>query len=393
MIRKAFALAWLNALQLLRNPAEVVGVIVLPLALTFLFGSAFGGGEAKPMRVLLVDEDASTYSAQVGELLDAEASLETDAVTRQEAEDLIADGDASVAVLVPEGFGDGLASGSSEIEVLKDPASESAFAVISVVQGIATRISGDAGTARVVMAVAPSAGLSFDAVHEDVDARWDPKPPVYAEGQTVVASDVRGDSVLASSGTLSSIGFTVWFMLFMTFGSAGGILEEREQGTLRRLLVAPVERSTIIAGKVLGIVLAATAQVLVLVLVGALVFGVPWGRDPLAVAMVLAAYILAGTGIAVFVSAVVRTRDQLGGLAPIISTGFAMLGGCMWPIEVVSPFMQTVAKLTPTGWAVMGLTDVVARNQGVGAALVPTLVLLGIAVVSIGLGVRFLKFE
>ena len=70
-----------------------------------------------------------------------------------------------------------------------------------------------------------------------------------------------------------------------------------------------------------------------------------------------------------------------------------MLGGCLWPIEVVSPFMQTVARLTPTGWAVIGLTDVVARNQGIGAALLPAAVLLGFAAVSLGIGVRMLRFE
>jgi len=65
----------------------------------------------------------------------------------------------------------------------------------------------------------------------------------------------------------------------------------------------------------------------------------------------------------------------------------------MWPLEIVSPFMQTVAKLTPTGWAVMGLTDVVFRNQGVVAAVVPTLVLLGFAGVMLGIGVKMLRFE
>jgi ABC-2 type transport system permease protein len=393
MMRRILALAWLNTLQLLRNPAEVVGVIVLPLALTMLFGSAFSGGEAKPMQVLFVDEDGSSYSAQVGTLLDAEESFETSAVTRIEAEDLIAKGDESVAVLVPEGFEAGLKGEGAEIEVLRDPASESAFAVTSVVAGIAMRISGDAQAAEIVVSAAPPGAVDFDTVYRTTDAKWEPKPPVYAEGQTVVASDVRGDSVIASGATLSSIGFTVWFILFMTFGSAGGILEEREQGTLRRLLVAPVTRSTIVAGKVFGIVVAAALQAFILVAVGALAFGVLWGRDPLAVFLVLGSYVLAGTGLAVFVSAVVRTRDQLSGLSPIISTGLAMLGGCLWPVEVISPFMQTVAKFTPTGWAVMGLTDVVARNQGLDAAIVPTLVLLGFATVSLGLGVRFLKFE
>lgn len=393
MMRKILALAWLNALQLMRNPAELVGVLVLPLALTMLFGSAFSGGDSKPMSVLLVDEDATPYSAQVGRLLDAEESFETSVVTRAQAEDLIAKGDASVAVLVPEGFDAALKGDGAEIEVLRDPASESSFAVISVVQGVAMRMSGNAQTAEIVVSMAPTGTVSFDTVYDAADAKWDPRPPIYAKGETVVASEVRGDSVLAEGATLSSIGFTVWFILFMTFGTAGGILEEREQGTLRRLLVAPLSRGTIMSGKIVGIVLATAVQALVLVGVGAFAFGVPWGRDPLAVFVVLGSYVLAGTGLAVFVSALVRTRDQLSGLSPLISTGLAMLGGCLWPIEVVAPFMQTVAKFTPTGWAVMGLTDVVARNQGIGAAVVPSLVLLAFAAVSLILGARLLRFE
>lgn len=391
-MRKVLALAWLNVVQLLRNPAEVVGVIVVPLALTMLFGSAYGGGDGKPLTVLFADEDGSAYSAEVGALVDAEESLETSAVSRAEAEAAVTAGDAPVAVIVPKGFSDDLTRGEATIEVLRNPSSESAYAVLSVAQGVAMRMSGNAEVARIVTQAAPGA-MSFDAVWRIADAKWDPTPPVYAKGETVVASEVRGDSVLPSGATLSSIGFTVWFIFFMTFGSAGGILEERELGTLRRLLVAPVSRAALIAGKIAGIVLAAAAQALILVLVGALAFGVPWGRDPVAVALVLGSYVLAATGLAVMVSALVRTRGQMSGLSPLIATGLAMLGGCLWPIEVVGPVMQFIAKLTPTGWAVMGLTDVVARNQGIGVAVLPALVLLGFAAATLGVGVRFLRLE
>lgn len=395
MIRRILALAWLNAIQLLRNPGELVGVIGLPLLLTLLFGSAFAGQGEQPLRVLVVDEDGSRYSEQVTSLIDAEESFETSAVARAEAERLISDGDAGVAVILSEGFGDDVPRGSARIQILRDPASESAFAVISVVQGVAMRMSGNASVAIAVRELVPSGGTgrAFHEIYGRSDALWEPEPPVTVRGQVVVASEVRGDSVLADGATLSSIGFTVWFMLFMTFGSAGGILEEREQGTLRRLLVAPAGRGTIVAGKVAGVLLAAVVQVLILVVVGQVLFGVPWGRDPLAVTMVLGAYVLAGTGLAILVTALVRTRDQLGGLSPLISTGLAMLGGCLWPIEILSPAMRTIAKLTPTGWAVIGLTDVVARNQGLSSALLPTAVLLGFAAVSLGLGVKMLKFE
>ncbi len=397
MTRKLLALAWLNAIQLFRNPAEMVAVIVLPLLLTMLFGAAFAGGQATELTVLFVDEDGSSYSAQVGELIDAEESLAVEEVTRTEAETKIAAGDAGVAVIVPAGFADDLRALDATIEIMRNPTSQSSFAVLSVVQGVAMRMSGDAGAADFIAVAVREAGVpsggDFDIWYARTDAKWEPTPPITAEGQTVVASEVRGDSVLAEGATQSSIGFTVWFILFMTFGSAGGILEEREQGTLRRLMVAPVSRSVILAGKVLGTVLAASVQALILVLVGAIGFGVPWGHDPLGVALVLGAYIFAGTGLAVMVSALVRTRDQMGGASPLISTGLAMLGGCLWPIEVVAPAMQFVAKLTPTGWAVAGLTDVVARNQGLGAALVPTLVLVAFAAVTLGVGVKMLRFE
>jgi len=126
---------------------------------------------------------------------------------------------------------------------------------------------------------------------------------------------------------------------------------------------------------------------------GAFVFGVPWGSDPLPVVLVLLSLVLASTGIGVMISALVRTRGQMSALTPVVSTAMAMLGGCYWPIEITSPFMQQVAKLTPTGWAMLGLKNVVARGMGVEAVLVPVAVLLTFAVVSLAIGIPRLKLE
>lgn len=393
-MRRILAIAWLEALKLLRDPAELMAILLLPLALTLVFGSAFSGSANQPMKVLLVDEDATAYSRQVRTLLADEPSFSVRAVSRTSAQKSVADGDVVVAVIVPRGFARRLRAGSARIETLTDPGSDSAFAASAVVRGIATRMSGDARTAAALVARGgPAAAAGFDALYARADAAWKPAPPVAVKGQTVVASAVRGDAVTAPGNTQYSTGFAVMFIMFVTFGGAGGILEEREQGTLRRLLSAPLGKATLMAGKVGGIVLTAIVQALVLVGVGALVFHVPWGASPLAAALVLLAYILAVTGLAVLVSALVRTRDQLAGLGPLLSTGLAMLGGCFWQLDIVSPLMQTIARLTPSGWAMIGLTDIVARNRGLDVALLPAAVLLGFAVVTLGLGVKLLRFE
>jgi len=391
MIRRILALAWLNMLQLLRNPGEVVALVVLPLALTLVFGATFSNMEGDAIRLPVVNEDDSEYADQVVALLEEETSFEVVERDRAAAEIDVTEGDVAVAVIIPEGFGEDVEAGAAEIQTLRNPTSDNAFAVTAVVQGIAVRMSTNAAAASVVAGVSPA--KRFEDVYVSADRLWEPEPPVSVEGQTVIASEVRGDSVQASGSTQSSAGFTVFFLMFVTFGGAGAILEEREQGTLRRLLVTPTNKAVLIAGKIVGIVGTAVAQVLVLTTAGRLLFGVPWGRHFLAEAMILFSYILAITGLAVLVSTIVRTRDQFSGAGPIFSTGLAMLGGSYWSLDVVSPFMQGVAKATPTGWAMIGLTDVLARNQGVEAALVPTLVLLGFAVVTLGLGVKLLKFE
>jgi len=182
-------------------------------------------------------------------------------------------------------------------------------------------------------------------------------------------------------------------MAMVALGSAGGIIEEREIGTLRRLLATPVTRMQVLVGKTLGVALVASFEAAMLVGFGALVFGVQWGKDPLAVALILVSLVLAATGIGVMVSALVRTRSQMGAITPVLSTAMAMLGGCYWPLDITSPLMQQVGRLTPTGWAMIGLKDVVARGMGIEAALLPAAVLLVMAAVTLVIGMTRLRLE
>lgn len=391
-MRKVLALAWNNMLQMLRNPSELAAVIIMPLVLTMVFGSAFANVEGKPARVPFVDEDGSAYAEQVRAILAEEPSLSVEAMSRPEAEKLVTGGDVPVAVIVPEGFGQAVRAGDAEIQSLMNPQSDTAFAISAVVQGIAVRMSANAAAANAVMAIKPGA-TPFPQLYTLADSFWEPEPPVSVKGQTVIASDVRGESVQASGTTQSSAGMAVFFIMFVTFGGAGAILEEREQGTLRRLLITPVSKSALLGGKIVGIVATATLQTLILTAAGAMIFGVPWERQWLANAILLFCYILAVTGLAVLVSTVVRSRDQFAGASPIFSTGLAMIGGCWWSLDIISPLMRTIAKFTPTGWAMIGLTDVLARNRGLDAIGLPVLFLLAFAAITLGLGIRLLKWE
>lgn len=396
-MRRVLAIASLNLKELFRDRTELVSVILLPLLLTWVFGTAFGSqGAERALEVPVADLDKSVYSAAVVAAIQDASAYDARTFDQAEAEKLVVDGKAPIAVVIPAGFGRHVEGDSATPTVLivRDPASQRTQGVVEVVQGATNRIATDRIAANASRAaLAASSGASFPELYKIADSYWMPDPPVSVKAAFVTPTSLRAAQLEAPANTQYSLGFTVFFVFMVALGSASGVLEERELGTLRRLLAAPARRAEILGGKIVGVALVASFEAAMLVGFGAVVFGVPWGSDPAAVALLLFALVLASTGIGVMLSALVRTRSQMSAIGPVLSTALAMLGGCYWPVEITSPAMQTISKFTPTGWAMVGLKDVVARGMGAEAVLLPVAVLLTFAAVSLSIGVTRLRLE
>lgn len=403
-VRRLFAIASLNLMQVVRSRSELLSYIVLPLTLTWVFGLAFGGSSssARAVRVPVADKDQSHYSAMVVKTIDGSESFTASMTSEAEARREVRDGEAPVAVIIPRGFGHLVEQGATATVVaVRDPASSEAQAAVEVVNGAAARIAADAVAAQATFAalqagaggVYPSDAPDFRELFSEADRFWQPKPPVAVTVSEVRASATHHAELSAPAGSQYSMGFTVFFVLMICIAGAGGIIEEREFGTLRRLLATPTGRTRIIGGKLLGVAMIGALEATVLVGFGVLIFKVPWGSSPAAVIMVLGSLILASTGLGVMLSASVRTRSQLAAMSSVLSTALAMIGGCYWPLEITPPFMQKLALATPTGWAMIGLKNTVARGMGVASVLLPCAVLLTMAAVFFVVGLSRLRLE
>lgn len=400
-MRAVITLAWLNLQQLLRDRAQLVTMIAVPLLLTTVFGMMLGGGESRTV-VALADLDGSRYSADLAAGLDPR-SYDVRKVSEAEARAEVTAGQVSAAIVVPKGFGDDLLTGvKSTVLVIRDPRTSASLAVSEALSGRVQRMAADAETIRIVrkafVRVSASSGTAQGApspedVYTYANTLWSPKPPLSVTEVKVAQSTVRGQSQSPAGFQQYSLGFTLTFMLFMGLGSAGGFLDDRELGTLSRLLTTPNNKATLIMGKVVGIYVTVLFEAALMIGAGVLLYHVPWGSDPLGVAMVVSAFALAATGLGVMASTIARTRGQLSAVTAVASTALAMLGGCYWPIDIVNDTMRLVSRFTPTGWAMGSLVDIVVRNQGAAAAITPTLVLLLFAAVFLGVGLMRLDLE
>lgn len=85
---------------------------------------------------------------------------------------------------------------------------------------------------------------------------------------------------------------------------------------------------------------------------------------------------------------------QLGAISPIILTGMAMLGGCMWPLEIItSKSLLMLANITPHKWAIAAIKNAVVYGKIDQDTMLSVSVLLVMGIVYLILGERVLYYK
>ena len=320
---------------------------------------------------------------------------------RAEAEELLDGNDVGAILIIPAGFSDGLtaagqAGDPAEIVVRSAPGNNIAIVVEQEVQRAAGAIARPrliaAGAAGAVAAVQPFPDDAARAAFQQ-DALAAAETALSDQPARVEFSTLGGGSGEYSQQAQSSAGQLITWVFIPLLGASGLFVMERSLGTLRRLMVTPTRKSTFLLGSIGGQYLFALLQMTLLVLFGLYVMGVPWGNAPLALAVVLAAFGLAGVALGTTLGTFVKTESQAGSLSIILGMTMGMLGGAMWPMELFPPALQQVVKVLPTTWAMSALTDLTMRGGGMADILPEAAVLLGFAVVFFVIGVWRFRYE
>ena len=191
---------------------------------------------------------------------------------------------------------------------------------------------------------------------------------------------------------LASSGVMVIFIGLNLINSAGTILEERQQGTWGRLLAAPAAAWEIYLGYVAKLFVMGWVQAILLLAAGRYLFGFPW-RGTIDLVWVLAAYILAMSGLGLLLAGFLRSHQQI----PVVSTGLVMvgtmLGGVFFPVNTNSPVMVAIARISPQGWAARAINDLLSGGSDLAAVSGPILWLLGLGGIFMAVGIYRMGFD
>ena len=177
---------------------------------------------------------------------------------------------------------------------------------------------------------------------------WDELGGIGLEVQTV------GDVEPYNASNFTLPGYLVMFVFFAAAMSAEAIARERRNHTLERLMSNGVRRESIILGKFLSAAVIGLMQVAILWIVGVQAFGIDLGVSPSAVVLISILMVLASASFGVLLASFISEVRAVSTAAVLASLVLAPLGGCWWPLFITPEWMQSLAKITPHGWANTG---------------------------------------
>lgn len=378
----------------LADPMALGLWLVIPLLVGGLMTLVFGGQNDGPpqAKVFLVDEDDSVF----GQLLAAVAEngggdlLDVERVTRADGHTMMDAGEASAMVILPSGFSEAvLRSETTSLALVRNPAQIIMPGIIQagleiLVEAINYLQQLFAAPLHEILGATPQNGglLSSDAVagfSRAVNDRlaslqsWLFPPALSVEfvNMEPVSNDgSESDSFNIGALFLPSMMFMA--VLFIAQGMADDLWDEKDAGTLRRVLALPRSLSIFLAAKLMT----AAAIIAVVGVVGLTVLRwmdvVTLARMPLALAWMT----FGGTAVYCYflvLQFLASTRRGASVLANVVLFPMMMIGGAFFPFEAMPPWMRAVGQWTPNGQTLVKFKEIIAGTaslEGVAVAAV-----------------------
>lgn len=349
-MRYILILAWQSIRQVLSDRTAALWMVVMPLVYIFVFGSAFRGGNdpAQSRAYIAVwNQDQGALGQRFMHHLESE-NLRIDTLTAAPAPSVLR------AVTIPDSFSRRL--------------SQSQPVSISFVLRKGNDMEADA------MADLAVKKAQYRLLADLTELAIQEKP---VQGPSFLQLDQRQKLILvqtsyAGKSTVIPRGFAqqvpaniVMFTMLSLFIYAGtSLVEERQNGLLRRMLTSPLQFHYLFWGRVAGITCVGLLQSAIILFMGRFFFAVHLGARPLALAAVVLLFSLTVAGMGITLGLLIRNEEKMIATAIIVTIGMSALSGCWFPLEITPRWFEFSANFLPSGLAIKSLNRLISYGYG-----------------------------
>ena len=387
----------------LKDKRSVLITFLVPIILISLFAFAFGriGGKnssSDPIELLISDRDRTASSTALVSKLDSFKGLKITIVDYDESKEQVRKGNYAGALILHKGFEDSVHAGENlPIELLYDKAREMEIGLLQPV--LISTLMTSVGKQSVTKNIESYLHKNFPNLEKKITERI-LSDVMASEGissdfsinSELTMTPIVGEKKETNLGLIQAVaGTSILMLLFSVAGLGASILEEKENGTLNRLLYSPLNANTILFGKLLATFYLALLQLTVMFLFAWRAFGLDLSVNVPALILMIIATAFAVSSFGIFLAAISKTRQQAQGLSALIILIMSAIGGSMIPIFLMPSIMKKMAVISVNYWGIQGFYDIFWRELPLLDILPRILVLAGMGITMTLLSVWLFK--
>jgi ABC-2 type transport system permease protein len=355
-------IAYKEFIHVWRDRRVMILLVVLPPFFTFLFGHAFEGTSLRDVPAMYFDADNSKESR---EFLDRVKAKDTFLWKAWRGDpkgqiDLFRAG-VQAAIVIPEGWGDGLRNGEPlPIRLVLDGTDTN---TAPSVQGVLQEVLGDYQSSRrdnlienlpdEIIDLGKNLPLEIRHEFSSMMTPWEVK-----------AETLYNPKLLFIDYVVPGIVGLILQLLTVTL-IASAITREREVGTLSQLLVTPLRHSEVVIGKVLPYLVISMFLIASTIAVGNLHFGVKF-HEPVLLTITCFLFLLFSLGLGLLISAFSRTQTQAIQISVFFLLPVFLLSGAFAPLEQLPRAVRICSELFPLTHFCRAFRSVNLYNADVG---------------------------
>jgi ABC-2 type transport system permease protein len=386
MISHSFRIAWKDLMELFRNRMGLVLLILMPIFMMTMVGFIYPSETSlNNVPIALVNEDAgfgdyslsSTFIMALETINDNTGMMElTVASNLDDVREIIQTGDAKGGIIISSDFTSNIMSGKQgTVTIVTDQSNPQMSAMIQAVLG---EVFEQMGTALAQQNIAAQLGI-------DVNNALAVVKPYNIQ----VKGSIEGEFSYFDFIAPGIMAMTV--MMSVMTGLPAAISHEREVGTLDGMMVAPINRLSVILGKTLAQMARGILQGVLILVLAMTLFGVTVHGSILLVFALLLLGVFSFVGLGVVLTSFAKEQETAVMMMTTIMFPMMFLSGVFFPIEQMPWFMQAISKVLPLTYVADALRKVMVLGADIPMLTNELAILIGFGTVMIAIAVPVFK--
>jgi ABC-2 type transport system permease protein len=358
LLSHTFRIAWKDLTELFRNRLGLVLLIVMPLFMMVMVGFIYpSNGTVNNLQIGLVNEDSgfnnSTVPSQSIISGLQQISNQTNILVLSNVSsvanirDMIQRGDLEGGIILPSNFSTSIMTGQQGTLIIVSD--ESNPQISATIQGVLKTVFDEMGTAIAQLKVQALNVTNTLAVVK----------PFNVQTQGIVSGNPTYFDFIAPGIMAMTV------MMSVMTGLPVAISQEKEIGTMDGMMVAPINRLSIILGKTLGQTARGLIQGVIILLLAVGLFGVTIQGSILLVFGMLLLGVFSFVGLGIVITSFTKDQETAQMLMMTLMFPMMFLSGVFFPIQQMPWYMQDISKFLPLTYASEALRKVMVLGAGI----------------------------